>query len=199
LGGAPKLRKLGEVFQEHCPFAVKAASAAQTQQIGRVDRHKDMTVFVLHGMAARGGYFHRSAKNGACGDRTQSHDNMRRHKFDFLFEPPATGFYVAGRGALVQTSLAALDMAKMFDRIGDIASLALDADFSETGIENLTRGTDQRSPANILLVARLFGHEENSRSDGAFAKNRLRRILVELATPTSPRFCADLLKIGRTV
>ncbi|ERM02792.1 hypothetical protein Q644_14745 [Brucella intermedia 229E] len=114
--------------------------------------------------------------------------------FDFLLKPPAAGFYVAGRRALVEASLAALDVAKMFNGVGDVAPFALDADFGETGVEDLARRTDQRAPFDILLVAGLLGDKENSGPDRAFPENGLCRILVELATPTSLRFRADLLK-----
>ncbi len=135
-----------------------------------MDGHKDVAVFVLQPTAAHGGYLHRLIKNGAGGHGSQRNDDMRRHLFDFLLKPPAAGFYVAGRRALVEASLAALDVAKMFNGVGDVAPFALDADFGETGVEDLARRTDQRAPFDILLVAGLLGDKENSGPDRAFPK-----------------------------
>lgn len=159
-----------------------------------MDRHKDKVVPELERDAARCRDFNRLAEKGAGGNCAQRNDDPGFDQFNFTLKPPATGLDMAGRRALVKTSLTALGVSKMFNRIGDVASLSFDPDFTEAPIEELASRADQGAASDIFLVAGLFGNEENSGINGSFAENGLCCISIELATLTSLRFCADLLK-----
>ncbi|SPL61689.1 hypothetical protein OHAE_4481 [Ochrobactrum soli] len=64
------------------------------------------------------------SRQGLHGGRSQRHNKLRVDQFDLLLEPPATRLNMAGRRALMEPFLAPLNMSEMFDRVGEIATIA---------------------------------------------------------------------------
>ena len=131
-------------------------------------------VLALQPMPALRHHGHRVAHQLAGGRRTQGHDGLRLHVLDLALEPVQACRRLALCRRLVHASLAAHLELEVLDGIGEIQGLARPAQLLERAGQQVPRGTDERVPLAILLVARLLAHEHQRRAHGAFAPHGLR-------------------------
>ena len=80
---------------------------------------------------------------------------------------------LAGVGLFVDAALAAPLELEMLDRVGDVGALAVDSRLRERAIEQLPGRPDERTPGQILLIARLLADEHDLRVERPFAEHRL--------------------------
>ena len=88
----------------------------------------------------------------------------------------------------MQPSLASFFELEVFDCVGDVHRVAVDAGGSERLVENAPRRSDEGVPCEILCISRLFADEDDARVGRALAENRLRRIPVEVAAAALVHF-----------
>src|SRR5690606_26388930 len=67
------------------------------------------------------------AENAACRTGSESQNQLRLHDRPFAFEPPAADVDLLGSRRLVQPPLASRDIFEVFDRVGQINLLPIDA------------------------------------------------------------------------
>ena len=100
---------------------------------------------------------------------------------DFGVEPWATGCDFGAVWFFVDAAFATRFPFEMFDGIGDVGFVAIDARLFERRVEQFPGGADERPPLAIFLIPGLFSDEKDSRLACAVAKNSLRRVFVEVA------------------
>ena len=100
---------------------------------------------------------------------------------DFGIEPRTAGCDFGAVWFLMDAAFSARLPFEMFDRIGDVGFVAIDAGLFERCIQQFPGGTHEGSPLAIFLVARLFSDENNSRFARPVAKDSLRGVFVEIA------------------
>lgn len=70
---------------------------------------------------------------------------------------------------------------EVFDHVGDVGLLAIDAGFFKRIVEQLTRRTNERFAGQIFFVAGLFADKHDVCTAGAFAENGLRSLFPKVA------------------
>src|SRR4029079_12209686 len=81
----------------------------------------------------------------------------------------------------VEAPLAAWLPLEVLHRVRDVDVVLRDACLLERGVEDPPRGSDERMALLILLIARLLADEHEPRVRRAFAEDRLRGVLVQMA------------------
>ncbi len=127
-----------------------------------------------------------------CG-RAERHDDARPYDLDLIVEPEAADIDLARVGLLVEAPLAARLVLEMLDGIGDVDSRALDAGRLERRIEDLAGGTDEGTPGQILLIARLLADQHHMSVGRTLAEYSLGRVLVEVAAGAAARLLREQL------
>jgi len=84
----------------------------------------------------------------------------------------------------VKTSLAALRVLEVLDRVRHVDLAARDVREREGLVEQTACGTDERLACEIFVIARDFSDQHHARVDRALAEHGLRGVAVERAAPT---------------
>ena len=82
----------------------------------------------------------------------------------------------------MEPTLAALCEFEMFDRVGDITAIPINASHDQACIQNGARGPDKWAPDDIFPVARLLADQNDICLFWPLAKDRLGGMLVEIAS-----------------
>ena len=93
------------------------------------------------------------------GGRAEGDDQLWLDKTQLFLEPPAVMLDLAGGGGLVDAALAALAEFEVFDGVGDVGLVAVDAGFLQRPVEKLAGGADEGAALQVFLVTRLFTDE----------------------------------------
>jgi hypothetical protein len=96
----------------------------------------------------------------------------------------------------MQAALAARLELEVLDRIGDVASRALEPGLLEADVEQASGRADERAACNILLVARLFADEHDVGLLRSLAEDELGGVLVEFAACAALRLMFKLIEAG---
>jgi hypothetical protein len=70
---------------------------------------------------------------------------------------------------------------EVFDGVGDVDQIAIDAGGHQRPVEQLARRADERPSRSVLLIAGLFADHHHPRVAAALAENRLCRIEIQVA------------------
>lgn len=116
--------------------------------------------------------------------RAERDDQFRFQKFELGAEPPGATLHFSGVGPRVQTFLAAHLVFEMLDRIGDVAPIPIDTRFVKALIQELAGRPNERPPGQILPVTGLFADKHDVGRTGAFAKNKMGGVAIEIAPCT---------------
>jgi hypothetical protein len=84
----------------------------------------------------------------------------------------------------------------VLDRIGDVASRALEPSLLETDVEQASGRADKGVACNILLVAGLFADKHDIGLLRSFAEDELGCVLVEVAARAGFRLTFELIEVG---
>src|ERR1041385_5778919 len=84
-------------------------------------------------------------EQGLGGGRTEGNDDVRFDERDLGVEPGTAGSYFQGVGVLVDPAFAAWFPFEMFDHVGDVGLLAIDAGRFQCIVEQTSGGTDKWS------------------------------------------------------
>jgi len=82
----------------------------------------------------------------------------------------------------------------MFDRVGDIGLVAVDAGFVQGTVEDFAGRADERPPGEIFLVAGLLADQHDRRVRRTFAEHGLGGVAPQRAGPAVHRFLAQVGK-----
>src|SRR5438270_9885931 len=107
-----------------------------------------------------------------------------------MLDPPPAGLDFSCIGLVVNAPLAARDEFEMLDGIGDVNGRPVDARLLERGVEQCPRGTDERPPGKVLLIARLLADEHDRGVERPLTEDGLGTELVQVA----PRAIARILE-----
>src|SRR5688572_26049339 len=108
--------------------------------------------------------------------RAEADDDLCLHELHLLIQPRAACTNLGVIRFLVNTAfafLAALPL-EMLHRIGDVNLAPVDSRLLQGVVEQPASRTDERPPLAILLIARLFADDDDSRAWSSFAEHRLR-------------------------
>ena len=111
----------------------------------------------------------------------QRHDDPRRDRTDFGFEPWKACRDLQGAGFAVETPGPARDPLEMLDGVGHPNPRPVDPGLGETAVEQLSGGSDKRMAGLILGVARLLADQHDRRVRRTLAEHRLGGVAVERA------------------
>src|SRR5688500_12668186 len=112
------------------------------------------------------------------------------HDADLRREPRLAGSDLGRSRFFVYPTFSAGLPLEVFDDVRDVRLLTVYAGLAEGFIEKPARGSDERMPGKVFLIARLLADEHNGRrTNAALSKNRLRRVLVQVAAHASGRGC----------
>ena len=109
------------------------------------------------------GHAERAPKQRLSRGRTQTDDHARPDGGDLGEQPGIARAHLGGVGLLVNAPLATRGRGaplEVLDRIGDEGLRALDSRLFECPGQQASRGTDERVPGAILLVAWLLADQE---------------------------------------
>ena len=121
------------------------------------------------------------AQEALGGSGAQADEYLRLQRLQFGVEPGLAGGDFAGAGFLVDAAFAARLPFKMFDSIGDVNFRAIEAGGGEGLVQEFAGRADERFAREVFLMARLLTDEDDSRTAGAFAKDRLGGVLPQRA------------------
>jgi len=79
----------------------------------------------------------------------------------------------------------------MLDDVRHVGELAVDPCLLERLVEQAPGGPDERPAGQVLLIARLFPDQDDLRPGRAFAEDRLRGVLVQVAVGARRRHFPD--------
>jgi hypothetical protein len=85
---------------------------------------------------------------------------------------------------------------EVLDDVGDVESIARQADFPQGAVEYLSRRPHEGCALTIFLVARLFTHEDDPRVGRTAPEDGLARVAVEIASLAARRGGAKLGEVG---
>src|ERR1700756_1294041 len=85
----------------------------------------------------------------------------------------------------------------MFDRVGNVDFLAVDAGLDQGAVEHLPRRSHERLSGQVLLVAGLLADQERLRIGWTFSEYGLGRVLPERAGTAMRGLFAQGFKAGR--
>jgi hypothetical protein len=122
-----------------------------------------------------------AAKQRLRGGGAEANNDFGLEQGDLGIEPwPARGDF--GRvWFFVDAAFSARFPFEVFDGIGDVGFVAIDAGLFECCIQQFAGGADERPPLAIFLIPGLFSDEKDSRLARAVAKDGLRGVFVEVA------------------
>src|SRR5205085_638667 len=86
---------------------------------------------------------------------------------------------------LMQPPLATLFEFEVFHRVGHVRLRARDARILQRAIQNPPRRSDERTPLQVLIIARLFAYEHYASGTRTFAQNSLGRPREKVAAPAA--------------
>jgi hypothetical protein len=95
-------------------------------------------------------------QNGCCAEG--DHD-LWVHELQFLVQPPQIVLHFARCWFLMNATFATLLKLEVFDGIGDINTLPVDACIGHCPIEQLPGGSDEGPALTVLLVSRLLADQ----------------------------------------
>src|SRR5882757_9512352 len=105
------------------------------------------------------------------GSRAEADQHFWFQNLQFCFQPRAARGNFPTIRLLVNTPLASWLPLEVLDGIRHIDFVTVDACFDESFVQELSRGTDERFPRQIFVVARLFAYKNDFGVARAFAKN----------------------------
>src|ERR1700756_1165206 len=91
----------------------------------------------------------------------------------------------------MQADFSARYELEMFDGIGDVDLVAVDAGFIERAVEHLPGRTHERFAGKVFLVAGLLADQHYLRMLRALAEHGLRRVFPERTGAAAGRFLAQ--------
>jgi hypothetical protein len=106
----------------------------------------------------------------------KSDDEPWAYGFDFVKQPVPAYLDFAGVRAFVQAPLAARLKLEMFDRVGHVNALAIDAGLRERPIQQEAGRSDKWPALAIFVVSGLFADKHDLRVRRAFSEYRPGRI-----------------------
>src|SRR5260370_18305817 len=89
----------------------------------------------------------------------QGHDLLRFDYVDLGLQPGTTGSDLLRVGFFVDTTFAARLPFKMFDNIGDVGLVPIDASFCQRGVKQPTGGNNKGVSGKKFFVYRLFSNK----------------------------------------
>jgi len=116
-----------------------------------------------------------AAGKGSSGAETNY--DLRLHELDFGVEPGAASCDLQRIRLLVNAPLASRLPLEVFDGIGDVRLLAIDARLQQSLVQQRSRRPDEGLAFPILFVARLLPHEYDFRVECTFSEDGLRSAL----------------------
>ena len=118
--------------------------------------------FRFHRHAAFLHHAERGAQKGLRGRGAKAEDDARANDRDFIGEPREAGVNFGAVWRLVNTTfrLCFARPLEVFNRVGDVDIVAIDARRFERAIEKPARGPDEWTTGAILCVSRLFADDE---------------------------------------
>src|SRR5439155_15441561 len=123
--------------------------------------------------------------------RAKADQQLRFYQGQLRLKPRAAGCDFARIRFLMNSTFAARLPLKMLHRVRDVNLAAIDSSFFERAVHDRSRGSNKRSAGNILVIARLFADEHDRCAPWSFAKNSLRRALVNRTRCAFTRSFAD--------
>ncbi len=117
----------------------------------------------------------------AGGGGAEADQDVRMDRRQLGFEPRAAGRQLGRSRRLVDPALAALLELEVLDRVGDVDSLAVEADLGQRPVEHLAGRADERRAMPVFLISRLLTHEYDARVGRPAAEDRLGGVTVEVA------------------
>jgi hypothetical protein len=81
----------------------------------------------------------------------------------------------------VQADFPARKEFEMFDRVGDVTLVAIDAGIIQRAVEHLARRPDKGMTGEVLLVTGLFADQHHLRMCRSFAEHGLRCVFPQVA------------------
>ena len=122
-----------------------------------------------------------ATEQGLRGGGAETDHDFGLEQCDFGIEPWAAGGDFRAIWFFVDAAFAARLPFEMFDGVGDIGFVAIDAGLLERGVEEFSGGADEWLALAIFLVAWLLADENDARFAGAIAEDGLRGVFVEVA------------------
>src|SRR5690606_1593972 len=168
---------------------VPAARPQHRRRMHRRERPRAVGEFLPRAPLPR--HPERRPQHVARRDRTQADHHRRPDPRQLALEPQPARTLLRRIRALVQPRLAAALELEVLDRVGHVQAGAVDPVFCQRPVEQLARRPDERMPAQVLLVARLFAHHEHARVVGTLAEHGLRRRLPQRAALATARGIAE--------
>jgi hypothetical protein len=108
-------------------------------------------------------------------------------------QPRTARAYLVHFGGRVNAASPALHELEMFDRIGNVDCIGIDARSGHAFMQHASRRTHEWMPLQILAIAGLLPDENQLCTHGTFAEDRLRSVYVEIAALTTSRCVAQSL------
>lgn len=119
----------------------------------------------------------------------EANNYFRMECGDFGVEPRPASRYFCCIWFFVDATFSSRFPLEVFDRVGDVNFLAVNACFRKRLIQEVAGGPDKRFAFQILLIARLFADKNNLRGRQAFAEHGLRGVSPEIAGLAILRRC----------
>jgi len=143
-------------------------------------------------------HLERIAEQRLRGGASERNDELRLDQPDLLFEPGVAGSHLGSVGFLVEPPLNQLlaHEFEVLDGIGDVNFPPIDLRRLQTFVQQPTRGTDERLPGPLLLVARLLADEQQAGVRWPFTEYGLGGVAPEIAAATRSGGLTELLECG---
>lgn len=118
---------------------------------------------------------------GLGGGRAQGHDQPGMDQGEFRLQPWMAGVDLPGIGFLMQPPFSPGDPFEMFDGVGEVKMVAVNAEGLEAAIQQPSRRTHERTALFVLLVPGDLPHNHDGSIGRAFAENSLSAVPIERA------------------
>src|SRR5207248_2637844 len=143
-----------EVLDEVHIFGGLRPAIRNPQQIGRMDRHQEVTAIVTReDLATHLRNDNRAIEQTPRRRRTERNDDVRLDDEPLQTEPPAATLDLVGVWPLVKPALPSWLEFEMLDRVGDKDGGTVKAGISNGPIEHATRRADERVAFQVLIIA----------------------------------------------
>ena len=131
---------------------------------------------------------------GLRSGRAKADDHLGTNPRNLGFEPRTARRDLPRVGLFMNPKLAALRRIEMFYDIGDVHLGAIDTSLLERVVEQLARRADERMALDVFSIAGLFADEHHFSPSRAFAEDRLRRTLPDVASTARLYGVAEFLQ-----
>ena len=126
-------------------------------------------------------YAEGAAEKRLRGGGTEANDDFGLEQSEFGVEPRSAGGDFGAVWFFVDAAFAARLPFEMFDGVGDVGFVAVDAGLFERGVEQFSCWADERLALAVFLIAGLLSDKDDSWFARAVSEDGLRGAFVEVA------------------